>query len=104
MQKRATLIGAVLAAMLFSPVHAQEPLDRLTIDTGKPGVKVSPLLHGIFFEEINRAGDGGIYAEMLQNRSFEDNVDVPIAWKLKDATASLDTSNPINPTNPTSVR
>ena len=31
------------------------------------------MLYGIFFEEINRAGDGGIYAEMIQNRSFEDD-------------------------------
>ncbi|XP_065839002.1 uncharacterized protein [Oscarella lobularis] len=32
---------------------------------------VSPLLWGIFFEEINHAGDGGLYAEMVQNRAFE---------------------------------
>ena len=32
---------------------------------------VSPLLYGIFFEDINYAGDGGLYAELIANRSFE---------------------------------
>ena len=45
----------------------------VTIHADKPGVPVSPTLYGAFFEDINRAGDGGLYAEMLQNRSFEDS-------------------------------
>ena len=45
---------------------------KISVQAGKPGPRISPLLYGIFFEEINRAGDGGLYAEMIQNRSFED--------------------------------
>lgn len=46
---------------------------RLTLQADRPGPRVSPSLYGIFFEEINLAGDGGIYAEMVRNRSFEDS-------------------------------
>src|SRR5690242_3254399 len=53
--------------------------DELTIHLDRPGAKVSPTLYGAFFEDINRAGDGGLYAEMVQNRSFEDNPCL-IAW------------------------
>lgn len=35
------------------------------IDASKPGITVSPSLYGIFFEEINHAGEGGLYAEMV---------------------------------------
>jgi len=41
------------------------------IDASKPGVTVSPRLYGLFFEEINHAGEGGLYAEMVENRDFE---------------------------------
>ena len=46
----------------------------LTIDLNKRGADVSPTMYGIFFEEINHAGDGGLYAELLQNRGFEEHV------------------------------
>ena len=42
-----------------------------TIDASKPGIAISPRLYGIFFEEINHSGEGGLYAEMVQNRDFE---------------------------------
>lgn len=32
---------------------------------------ISPLLYGVFFEDLNYAADGGLYAELIQNRSFE---------------------------------
>ena len=77
----------------------------IKVEVDKPGHKVSPLLYGIFFEEINRAGDGGIYAEMLQNRSFEDAT-VPIGWSVVkgDGKMALDKSQPLNANNPTSLR
>jgi alpha-L-arabinofuranosidase len=37
----------------------------------KAGKKISPDLFGLFFEDINYAADGGLYAELVQNRSFE---------------------------------
>ena len=44
----------------------------LTIDVSHPGAKISPALYGIFFEEINHVGDGGLYAELIRNRTFEE--------------------------------
>ena len=43
----------------------------IRIDTTKKLSPVSPILYGIFFEDINYAGDGGLYAELVANRSFE---------------------------------
>jgi alpha-N-arabinofuranosidase len=44
---------------------------RITIDVSKPGAAISPTMNGIFFEDINFGADGGLYAELVKNRSFE---------------------------------
>ena len=80
----------------------------LTVRVDQPGVNISPLLYGIFFEEINRAGDGGIYAELIQNRSFEDAA-TPQAWTLvkspeAEGRMALDKTQPLNANNPTSLK
>ena len=101
-------LPAAMLLALMSYVGAQEP--SITIDTSKTTIKTSPLLYGIFFEEINRAGEGGIYAAMIQNRSFEDKSRVdevrntPLAWGVGNAEASLDRSQPLNKNNPTSLK
>ncbi len=60
----------IAGCALFSPaVQAQVTID---IDALERGPKVSPMLYGIFYEDINHAADGGIYAELIRNRSFED--------------------------------
>lgn len=41
------------------------------VDTKKAGAEIQPTMYGIFFEDINFAADGGLYAEMVKNRSFE---------------------------------
>ncbi len=43
----------------------------LVMKTNKPGAPVQPTMYGIFFEDINYAADGGLYAEKIKNRSFE---------------------------------
>jgi alpha-L-arabinofuranosidase len=53
----------------------------LTVHADRPGPKISPSLYGIFFEEINHAGDGGLYAELLRNRSFEESSQ-PVHWRM----------------------
>ncbi|MDE5746608.1 MAG: hypothetical protein K2I21_03405, partial [Acetatifactor sp.] len=47
---------------------------QINISPDKKLCDISPALYGIFFEDINRAGDGGLYAEMLINRAFDDGV------------------------------
>lgn len=76
--KRSILIVAC-SAILVSLSHAA---NTLTVDVTKPGIEISPSLYGIFFEEINYAGDGGLYPELLRNRNFEDNAERPEFWSL----------------------
>lgn len=44
---------------------------HVTVDVGQSGVKISPTMYGVFFEDINFGADGGLYAELIKNRSFE---------------------------------
>lgn len=60
------------AAGLF-PAAAQEiPLTRIDIDVAQEKAEIAPTMYGVFFEDINRSADGGIYAELLFNRGFEE--------------------------------
>ena len=45
----------------------------IDIDATAPRVEVNPNMYGLFFEEINHAGEGGLYGEMVLNRDFEIN-------------------------------
>ncbi|SDM29928.1 alpha-L-arabinofuranosidase C-terminal domain-containing protein [Nonomuraea jiangxiensis] len=82
---------------------------ELTVDTGARGTKVSPNLYGVFYEDINHAADGGLYAELVQNRSFEFNSTDErsytglTAWTKTErgATATLAVTGeaPLNPNN-----
>jgi len=69
--KRLTLRLFVPLLLTASAVTAAEPTVTLTVQADKPGVKISPTLWGIFFEDINFGADGGLYAELVKNRSFE---------------------------------
>ena len=60
---------SVCCAFLGLSVQAQVTID---VDAQQRGPKVSPMLYGIFYEDINHAADGGLYAELIRNRSFED--------------------------------
>lgn len=68
MRKLCSLCAAAVAA-LSGAAAAQEAL--LSADFTAPKTEVSPNLYGIFYEDINYAADGGLYGEMVQNRSFE---------------------------------
>jgi alpha-L-arabinofuranosidase len=96
---------ATVAATLGLGIAMQAQTAHIDIDAAAQGVPISPVLYGIFFEEINHAGDGGLYAELVRNRSFED-ADTPDAWTLlgDGAKMAIDTANPLNPRNPRSLR
>jgi len=73
---------------------------KLTIDLSKKGVKVSPTQSGLFFEDINHAADGGLYAELIRNRSFEDAATLD-TWSVTKqpgvvVTATIETLNLLN--------
>jgi len=62
----------LLMSMAFAATQlfAQE-VHRFDIDTQKSIATVQPTMYGVFFEDINFGADGGLYAEMVENRSFE---------------------------------
>lgn len=55
-------------------VQKGEDVTRIQIKTADSDRKTAPDLFGLFFEDINRGGDGGLYPEMLRNRTFEDSI------------------------------
>ncbi len=61
---------AIFSAVLFSLCAAAQEQPVLTIHLDKIKAKVSPTLYGLMTEEINHSYDGGLYAEMIQNRTF----------------------------------
>ena len=68
MKKNCLLL--VMTCTVIMSIKAQTAV--LSIDASQEGVTISPTLYGLFYEEINHAGEGGLYAELIQNRSFED--------------------------------
>jgi alpha-N-arabinofuranosidase len=67
----------------------------------EPVRHVSPLLYGLMTEEINYSYDGGLYAELVRNRNFNENTSVPVHWQLVEApggagSMALDVSEPVN--------
>ncbi|MDR1788504.1 MAG: hypothetical protein LBR16_08680 [Treponema sp.] len=87
----------------------------INLDLGAAGAEIADTFYGIFFEDINYAADGGIYPELIRNRSFE--------WKTPDPSPKTEplrgwtanyggtgsgsvtaaAASPLNPTNPTYV-
>ncbi|WP_186577226.1 alpha-L-arabinofuranosidase C-terminal domain-containing protein [Aquibacillus kalidii] len=58
-------------AFTVSVLPKNIPSHHLTIDGSNEVLDISEILYGLFYEDINNAADGGIYAELVQNRSFE---------------------------------
>ena len=63
-----TLLGSLALSAALS-LSAQT--NELVIQTKKLGAEIQPTMYGLFFEDINYAADGGLYAELVKNRSFE---------------------------------
>ena len=89
---------AVNLAWLTTPVDATL---KVNLNDEKP---ISDKLIGIFFEDISYAADGGLYAELIQNRDFEYSEkdrkewNAMTAWRLKNKW--VDTRDPLSPNNP----
>ena len=77
--------------LLFSSVSLWGQV-TIDVDAADKGVKISPNLYGIFFEDINHAADGGLYAELISNRSFEDSRENIPTWSTYASTGSTITA------------
>jgi len=108
------VLAMLLAVALLLPAAASA--STLTADAGVTTVEMSDTLYGLFFEDINYAADGGLYAELLRNRSFE-NEDIlnpqrhqhlngwifNLSYNAKGKAAVM-TEDPLNENNDTYVR
>ncbi|MFF9088796.1 alpha-L-arabinofuranosidase C-terminal domain-containing protein [Streptomyces sp. NPDC014991] len=94
------------ATALPAPAHAEDVTDyAITVDPSAAGPKIDRTMYGVFFEDINRAADGGLYAELVQNRSFEYSADdnpayTPLtAWTVSGAARIVDDSGRLDDRN-----
>ncbi|HVU32210.1 MAG TPA: alpha-L-arabinofuranosidase C-terminal domain-containing protein [Opitutaceae bacterium] len=81
----------------------------LQVDASKIVTPISPTLYGLMTEEINYSYDGGLYAETIRNRSFQDDPNVPLHWSLVQSRGAigamgLDRDQPLNDALPVSLR
>ena len=104
-QKRFLILPGAIILIAIGSVRAvqAQTTATLTVQANQPGVQISSNLFGIFFEEINSAGDGGIYAEMVSNRNFEAPA-LTAGWPLittgsATGTLSADSSMPLSASN-----
>ncbi|KAI9452838.1 alpha-L-arabinofuranosidase domain protein [Russula earlei] len=89
------------ACFLIHTAHAQK---QFIVKANEVKATIQPTMWGIFFEDINFGADGGLYAELVKNRSFEFNMPM-MGWKLvndKEADASTliinrQQANTVNP-------
>ncbi|MCT7354569.1 carbohydrate binding domain-containing protein [Streptomyces sp. 15-116A] len=95
-------------AVLPAPAHAEAAADyTITVDPDGRGAAIDDTMYGVFFEDINRAADGGLYAELVQNRSFEystaDNGSyTPLtSWTVTGTAKTADDSGRLNERNRT---
>jgi alpha-L-arabinofuranosidase len=107
-----SLILLAFTSLVSAQQQRKEP--KITVEVNKPGHKISPMLFGIFFEDINNSTDGGIYPELIINRSFED-ADTLRYWKfvstdgksgvsIFDADVQAQSRRPIPPLNPFNLK
>ena len=95
-----TLRAWLTPALLAATVGAHAAPGQLTVQVNKPGIKISPTFFGLMTEEINHAYDGGLYAELIQNRALKDDPNGPAHWSAATSgggagTIALDTNNPV---------
>ncbi len=104
------LLRCTACLLVFSAaLLAQSSPAVLTINAGKATGQASPILYGLMTEEINHSYDGGLYAELVQNRAFLDNASSPVHWSLlqpagASAQMNLDPAQPLSKALPTSLR
>lgn len=90
MKTKTLLLSTFLAVGLSAQAQV-----LVNVDTN-PTKTVSPDLYGIFFEDINNAADGGLYAELIRNRSFEDDSKAIPTWTVNGASYQLITQGLLN--------
>ena len=94
---------------LFAAASCLAAGASFTVDATRSAGPVSPKLYGLMTEEINHSYDGGLYAELIQNRAFLDDAKSPVHWSAvapagSTADIALDPAHPLNDKLPVSLR
>jgi alpha-L-arabinofuranosidase len=101
----AAAAAVAISSLTASGAAAQEADARIDVDL-RDATAISDELYGLFYEDINHAADGGLYAELVQNRSFEfspadEGSYHPLtAWRIAEGAAAVETDEPLNDANP----
>lgn len=104
--KKIQRVYVLLSALLcVQAVYAQH---TLVVKINEPKADIQPAMWGVFFEDINFGADGGIYAELVKNRSFE-FLDPMMGWvehqkKFRDGAMLIINRKAENPANPRYIR
>ncbi len=61
----------LVSCVCVATLSAQQTTYEMVVNAKKPGAVIQPTMYGLFFEDINFGADGGLYAELIKNRSFE---------------------------------
>jgi len=106
--RQAILCGFAAILLAGTTGLGNQSTIRLVVQADRPGAKISPTLYGIFFEDINFGADGGLYAELVKNRSFE-FPDPMMGWSGEQLGTAVGTirildQEPLNPANVHYVR
>jgi alpha-L-arabinofuranosidase len=102
-------LNSIIATVLLSAAVARSQFAvTVTIQASQPGAVISTNLFGIFFEEINYGGEGGVYAEMVRNRAFYSPTSA-LFWTLvtqdtATGTMVVDPNQPLNTNVPNSLK
>jgi alpha-N-arabinofuranosidase len=71
MKSKIKVFQLLFAVLMVSTPSFSQTAQPVIVNVDKPGADIQPTMWGIFFEDINFGADGGIYAELVKNRSFE---------------------------------
>jgi alpha-L-arabinofuranosidase len=108
MKPKLFISSSLYAALALLASAPAAPATTLSIDAAHPGAAINPAMWGIFFEDINFGADGGLYAEMVKNRSFE-FPDPMTGWltispSMARGELSVRDDAPLSPANPHYLR
>lgn len=100
----------LIAGLLLAPLAgvSQKPAE-ITVQADQVTAHLNPMFYGLMTEEINYSYDGGIYAELVRNRNFKEDLKEPVHWQVMKegaaaGTIALDPATPFNEAVPTSLK
>src|SRR5437764_900737 len=95
MNKKRLLTFALIILSGYVTGNLFAQTKNLIVKVNKPIAKIEPTMWGIFFEDINLGADGGIYAELVKNRSFEFSKPL-MGWTVQEPKKKDDLLAPFN--------